>query len=285
LPSSWTYRAQDSSIYSAGGTSDIRSEFLARDFDFRFSYRNSGNDGVFYKTLTRGSYAWAVGVEYAIDNRVNTTSKMTAGAVYDLIQPDPPAGETYRSYVSGRWNFVRIVQKGDSVEHWLNNVRVLGYKFWGDGWQKYLENSLWWGSRDFAQNFPGCKCQVIDGYLGFQGDHDGTWHLRNLRYNSNSEHIRLGPVHLNGCGTGIAEARPRSREHSLERIPRGWRIRLPKAAASAHIFGLDGKSAGQVQILEGGRVLIIRGTKAGLHYLRAQDAKGKSLTGAGIAIP
>jgi hypothetical protein len=81
LPTNWTYRNEDSSIYASGGTPDIRSERTFQNFEWRLSYRNSGNDGLFYKMLTRGSAAWSVGVEFGIDNNTSQANrKITAGA-------------------------------------------------------------------------------------------------------------------------------------------------------------------------------------------------------------
>jgi hypothetical protein len=195
LPTNWTYRNEDSSIYASGGTPDIRSERTFQNFEWRLSYRNSGNDGLFYKMLTRGSAAWSVGVEFGIDNNTSQANrKITAGAAYDIFEPTPPASQWYNSYASGKWNHVRVVSKGDSVEHWVNNIKVVGYRFWNARWNTGVASSKWNNSNDFAQNTTGCRCMVQNGYVGFQGDHDGTWHLRNMRLTADTTFIRFGPA-------------------------------------------------------------------------------------------
>jgi hypothetical protein len=194
LDASWTYSQSDSAMATGGTATDIRSEKLYRDFDLRFSYR-SEKKGVFYKMLTRGSMPWHTAAEFAVDDNTAISPKTTAGALFDMFAPNPPASQVYRSYASGQWNFVRIVAKGDSVEHWLNNVKVVAYRFWDARWNAAIPAGKWAASNDFAQATPGCKCMVQNGYVGFQGsDGPGNWRLRNLRINGDSAAVRLGAV-------------------------------------------------------------------------------------------
>src|SRR5690606_6049609 len=54
--------AEFGSLVNGNANLDIRSRKLYRDFDWRFEYRNSGNQGVFYRLDVSGGYAWAPGV-------------------------------------------------------------------------------------------------------------------------------------------------------------------------------------------------------------------------------
>jgi hypothetical protein len=276
LPTNWTYRTQDSSIFADGNTPDIRSEKTFQNFELRLSYRNSGNDGIFYKMLTRGSFAWSVGVEFGIDNNTSQANrKITAGAAYDIFEPAPPASQWYNSYASGKWNQVRIVSKGDSVEHWVNNIKVVGYRYWNARWNSAVAASKWNNSNDFAQNTAGCRCMVVNGFVGFQGDHDGDWHLRNIRLTSDTAHIKFGPA--NCVVTDVrAERASEKQNYSLERLPGSLRLQLLEETASkAEVLGLDGRIAADVILQEKGQSLLVRKWKSpGIYLIRVTLTHG-----------
>jgi hypothetical protein len=280
LPTSWVYRSQDSTVYSAGGTPDLRSEWQVDDpgsFDLRMTYRNSGNDAIFYKMLTRGSFAWSVGIEYAIENNVNA-GKQSAGSVFDIWAPTPPASQIYNSYASGKWNQARIVAKGDSVEHWLNNRRVGRYKMWDANWNNARANSKWSEDNNMGQNTNGCRCMVPRGFVGFQGDHNGTWHIRDFRILMNAANVKTGPIApagtQNPCTTPTSIMERGSAQngltYSLERSQGTIRLNLKEIIAKkAEVIGLDGKVAAITSIERGGSsVLIQKWTQSGIFVFR-----------------
>ena len=280
LPTSWTYQASDQTIYSAQGTPDLRSEWLVTapgNFDFRMTFRNSGNDGIFYKMLARGQYAWSVGIEYAIDNNVNA-GKQSAGAVYDMWAPNPTASQAYNSYASGKWNQARIVTKGDSVEHWLNNRRVGKYKLWDAAFLAARANSKWSSDNSMGQNTDGCQCKVPQGYFGFQGDHDGTWHMRDIRIVMNDANVKLGPAGpCNTTGMGAVPA-AKTFGYTLERLPGALRLNVREGSATkAEVKSLDGKSAALAVIEENGAAVVVRDWKqSGLYFLRLSMRGGNA---------
>ena len=280
LPTSWTYQASDQTIYSSGGTPDLRTEWevdAPGNFDYRMTYRNSGNDAIFYKMLTRGSYAWSVGIEFAIENNVNA-GKQSAGSVFDMWAPNPPASQIYNSYASGKWNQARIVVKGDSVEHWLNNRRVGRYKLWDATYLAARSNSKWSGDNNMGQATAGCQCKVPRGYMGFQGDHDGTWHMRDVRILMNDANVKLGPV--GPCNPTGIDANPavKSLSYSLERMPGALRLNIREgAAAKAEVTALDGKTAAVAAIEKNGAAVLVRDWKqSGIYFLRVSMRGGKA---------
>ena len=227
--------------------------------------------------LTRGSYAWSVGVEIGIDNNTGLTNrKITTGAAYDIFPPNPPASQWYNSYASGKWNHVRIVSKGDSVEHWVNNIKVVGYRFWNARFNTAVAGSKWSNSNDFAQNTSGCRCLVANGYVGFQGDHDGTWHLRNLRLTSDTAHIKFGPANCIPSAVEGGVAREKS-PYAAEKLPGALRLRFDGGVAAAEVLGLDGRRGAEAMLENGGQsVLIRRWNSPGVYLLRIQSRGGSA---------
>ena len=279
LPNSWTYQASDQTIYSAGGTPDLRTEKMVDapgNFDYRMTYRNSGNDAIFYKMLTRGSFAWSVGVEFAIENNVNA-GKQSAGSVFDIWAPTPPASQNYNSYASGKWNQARIVVKGDSVEHWLNNRRVGRYKMWDATFKAARANSKWASDDNMGQNTPGCQCKVPQGYIGFQGDHDGTWHMRDVRILMNDEFVKLGPV--GPCTVNIDEdlAKAGKLSYKLEMLPGLVRLSLREGlAAKVDVTTLNGRSSARALVENNGATVSVRDWKQpGVYFLRVSMRDSK----------
>jgi hypothetical protein len=188
LSTGWTTDSAGS-IVTAGNTSNIRSTRTYGNFDFRMEYRNDGNQGIIYRHLLTGDAAWQTGVEFAVNNDSNKT-KASPGAAYDLYAPSPNA---YSVYGSGKWNSARIVAVGDSVEHWMNGVKVVGYKYHSPAWWTAYSASKWESLQTMSFKVPGNKTEgyITEGYLGLEGDHGGKWQIRNIRINSTNP--KLGP--------------------------------------------------------------------------------------------
>jgi len=273
----------ESTICTAAATSDLRTQFQVTDFDWRLTYRNNGNEGIYYKSLTNHGTTnygseWDTGIEFAIDDA--SSSKTIAGSVFDMWAANP---YTYQKFSTGKWNTVRIVQKGDSVQHWMNNTMVAHYQFWDANWNTAMANSKWAGSTDLAQNTSGCKCKVSPGWVGFQGDHAGNWHIKNFRINTTVANIKLGPVN---CGTPVKEGDKVSFT-STERLPGALRLNFKEAIiARAEVVGADGKAAAMATVENGGASLLIRNWKqSGVYFLRAFSAKGQAARPEKIFLP
>jgi hypothetical protein len=88
-------------------------------------------------------------------------SRLTsAGACYGLYPS--PAGVVLPA---GEWNQVRVLVKGNHVEHWLNGVKVVTYELLSPDWAAKVAASK------FAQ-WPGYG-RASQGYIALQ-DH-GDW--------------------------------------------------------------------------------------------------------------
>ncbi len=175
---------------SGASTNYIRSSKRYADFDFRFDYRNDSDGGVFYRFTVDLSVPYGTGLEFSIiDDEDNCLT--CAAAVHRMYKPAPLI---YRKRAGGEWNHGRIVAVKDSVEHWLNGSRILGFKYHSpDFWVRF--DAARWDSvsaRWLTFKVPGNRKggYIEKGYLGFQAVKGDHWQLRNVRVNGASP--RLG---------------------------------------------------------------------------------------------
>ena len=152
---------------------DIISTELYKDFELELEWKleSGGNSGVFYYATEEGDYIWQSAPEMQVlddlahpDRSREVTS---AGALYDLI---PPKNKTLMKL--GDFNKVKIRSKNYQVEHWLNNVKVLEYKYNSEELRELINNSKF---RDMP-----LFCKALSGQIGIQGDHGEVWY-RNIR--------------------------------------------------------------------------------------------------------
>lgn len=163
----------------AGG--DLMTVDTFGDFELSFEWRISpgGNSGVKYNVSEEMSKAnspgtAALGFEYQVlDDDLHADAKngpnRTAGALYDLIGPDP-ASKRLRPV--GEYNSARIVFVGNHGEHWLNGAKVLEYDL---------------GTPRFADLLAKSKYKAIKGFadrrkahLVLQDHTDAAWY-RNIK--------------------------------------------------------------------------------------------------------
>lgn len=135
---------------------DIVTEEIFTDFDLRLQARVTpmANSGVkyFVKEYTINDRCSALGPEYqVIDNSYTSplNEDQVMGSLYDLKAP-----ENVRLNPVGQWNTIRIVVKGDHVEHWLNGFMVVEYDR---------------QSEDFATRVAASKFNDVEGYGKIDG--------------------------------------------------------------------------------------------------------------------
>ncbi|MEH6658981.1 DUF1080 domain-containing protein [Leeuwenhoekiella marinoflava] len=118
---------------TAGG--DIVTTKQYQDFELKVDFKitEGANSGIKYYVdtdLNKGEGS-SIGLEYQIlDDMRHPDAKLgnhegsrTLASLYDLIQADTSKPVN----TIGEWNTARIVSKGNHVEHWLNDVKVLDY--------------------------------------------------------------------------------------------------------------------------------------------------------------
>ncbi|MEO6095848.1 MAG: DUF1080 domain-containing protein [Fibrobacteria bacterium] len=181
LAATWTVDPADSALHSGQVQPNLRSRERFSDFDLRAEYRNDGEAGFFYRATLKEEEIWMSGQEYTLEDAQNVGNrKVHAGSLYDMFKPD--SGH-YHAYATGRWNQARIVAIGDSVEHWLNGVKVLGYRYHSPAWWNANDRSKWSDYPGYGMKVPGRwdGGPLSDGYLGLQANWGGKWSLRSLR--------------------------------------------------------------------------------------------------------
>ncbi|MGH7584539.1 MAG: 3-keto-disaccharide hydrolase [Gemmatimonadales bacterium] len=172
LPAGW--HVENGTLTKSGSTGDLltREPFANFELDLDWKIGPAGNSGIFYRATEEYDEVYWSGPEYQLlddaaapDGKNRLTS---AGAAYG-IYPSPagivkPAGE---------WNSTRIIVRGNHVEHWLNGTRLLEYELGSADWKTRVAASKFAVWHDYGR--------ASAGYIGIQGDHNGSLSLRNIR--------------------------------------------------------------------------------------------------------
>ena len=310
LDAEWKLDAANMAIKSSGSDPDTRTKTKVNTragFDIRWSYRNPSNQGVIYLMNTSGCCSWASGVEFGIDD--NDNSKTGAGSAYDIFAPSP---FTYKKFSTAIWNDTRIVVKGDSVEHWMNGRKVVGYRYHNQRFWDAYNLSKWNSGNELTNLVKGQRGAlgagyITDGFWGLQADHNGAWQIRSLRISVDSAKVAVGiPKGLsdkvwtaaNTAGTwppaaGTLDDWPGRcnttaigpqdpYKYTLKRMHPSLRRAAGELSVDygllplreVELVGLDGRSRIKATLTEGGTRAVFRGAiKRGVYALRARDAK------------
>jgi hypothetical protein len=138
-------------LAAAGGESSNGGDIITTEkygsFELEVDYKISegANSGIKYfvdPELNKGTGS-AIGCEFQIlDNAKHPDAKLgvkgnrTNAALYDLI---PPTNVRFNGV--GEWNRARIVVRGNHVEHWLNNQKVVEYERGTQMWRALVSYS------------------------------------------------------------------------------------------------------------------------------------------------
>jgi 3-keto-disaccharide hydrolase len=164
VPAGW--QVVDGALTRVASAGDIMTRDKYRDFELTLEWNIAagGNSGIFYRASEDDSEIyWSAPEMQVLDDAKHPDgqSRLTAaGADYD-IYPSPagvvkPAGE---------WNQVRLLVKGNHVEHWLNGVKVVEYELGSPDWEAKVKASKFAPHVHYGRN--------REGYIGLQdhGDH------------------------------------------------------------------------------------------------------------------
>jgi hypothetical protein len=171
-PSGW--HVVDGTLTKSGSIEDLITRDQFGNFELAFDWKLSpgGNAGLFYHGTEEYDHIYWSGPEYQLlDDSLHPDGKnrlTSAGAAYALY-PSPagivkPANE---------WNSSLIVIQGARVQHWMNGQKLLEYELWSPDWEAKVKASKFkdWPNYGLARR----------GYIGIQGDHDGSPSIRNMR--------------------------------------------------------------------------------------------------------
>jgi hypothetical protein len=171
----WTVEGNTLKPVAGGkGPCDIITRDKYRDFELELEYKVSpgGNSGVMYRVAERpGEPSWHSGPELQIlddDKYRDGSPKNWTGALYDLIAA---TGKTVRPV--GEWNKVRLLVRGDHVEHWLNGTKVVEYELGSEATRALIAGSKFKDMPRFARE--------PDGYIALQHHAGGDVWFRDVR--------------------------------------------------------------------------------------------------------
>jgi hypothetical protein len=135
---------------------DIVTEATFTDFELSWEWRiaEKGNNGIKY--LVTEERSSAPGPEYQLldDNGhpdAKAGQKRQTASLYDIL---PPADDKPLKPV-GEWNHSRIIIRGNQVEHWLNESKVLAYELGSDALKAAIAQSKFKAAPGFGQKIAG----------------------------------------------------------------------------------------------------------------------------------
>jgi hypothetical protein len=163
---------------TSGASRDIVTQVPYGDFELSVDFRltQGANSGIKYAVPAGGARGQigSVGFEYQLiddanhpDAKAGKDGNRALAALYDLY----PARGT-RAHAIGRWNTARIVARGDKIEHWLNERKVLEYDRSSAGHRERVETSKY-------KTIPGFGTGR-EGHLLLQ-DHGDAVDFRNIK--------------------------------------------------------------------------------------------------------
>lgn len=172
LPAGW--RIVDGTLTKTGASEDIITKDQFANFELALDWKLSpgGNAGLFYRGTEEYDHIYWSAPEYQLlddAGHPDGKSRLTAAGADYALYPSPagvvkPANE---------WNSTLLVVNGNRVQHWLNGQRLLEYELGSADWQQKVAASKFAAYPNYGK--------AGRGYIGFQGDHDGTLSLRNIR--------------------------------------------------------------------------------------------------------
>lgn len=147
-----------------GGDIVTKEEFSSFEFELEFKITEGANSGIKYFVLEglNPDSGSEIGPEFQIlddenhpDAKQGVDGNRTVGSLYDLITAEnlsEPDRDTKRFKGIGEWNKARIVVKGNHVEHWLNNVKVVEYERGSQIYRNLVQKSKYDIYKDFGES-------------------------------------------------------------------------------------------------------------------------------------
>ncbi len=166
---------------SAGGDIITREKFSDFELKVDFKLTPGANSGIKYfvhadlDPATTASLGSVVGYEYQLlddllhpDAKAGRNGNRTLGSLYDLL----PASKDKDANPIGEWNTARIVVRGNHVEHWLNDQKVLEYDHTSPEFKDGFAHSKFHGIAEFPN--------WTDGHILLQ-EHGNEVSFRNIK--------------------------------------------------------------------------------------------------------
>jgi len=171
VPAGW--QVVDGALTRVGEAGDLitRDEFGDFELALEWKVAEGGNSGIMYRVTEDAAATYETGPEMQVlddarhkDGQSRLTS---AGSAYGLYAA--PAGVVKPA---GEWNAVRIVVRGNHVEHWLNGTKVVEYELGSPDWEAKVKASKF-------KQWPGYG-RAASGHIALQ-DHGDRVAYRDIR--------------------------------------------------------------------------------------------------------
>ena len=172
VPNGWTVSGEEITKSRSVGDIMTKDQFANFELTLEWKMDKGGNSGIFYRATKEYEHIYWSGPEYQLLDDANAPDGKnpltSAASAYGLYAP--PRGVVK---AADEWNSTRIIVNGAHVEHWLNGQKVVEYELWSPDWKAKVAASKFkdWPNYGMAKR----------GYIGIQGDHNGTLSIRNVR--------------------------------------------------------------------------------------------------------
>ena len=173
----WAVQGQSLKVLADGDGGDIISKEKFGNFVLKLEWKveKGGNSGIFYRAMEQETQPiyWSAPEMQVLDNinhpdaKKGTNGNRKAGSLYDLIPAQPQNANPH-----GKWNTVKIVADGATIEHWQNGDKVVAYELWNNDWYEMIRNSKFLEHPEFGD--------AREGHIGLQ-DHGNNVSFRNIK--------------------------------------------------------------------------------------------------------
>jgi len=159
----WSMANGELAVQPKGGGGDIMTDeqFGAFELQMEFKVSEGANSGIFYYLTAAHDPASnaPLGLEYQVldderhpDAKLGIDGNRTLASLYDILPRGTLMTNVGIKPVVGAWQHARIVARADgTVEHWLNEVKVLEFKRGSDDFRAHVAASKFKSTPGFGE--------------------------------------------------------------------------------------------------------------------------------------